>query len=234
MRPWPARALPVKPVQSTPPFRTWPRFHPPLQQYRAFAINRADVLPKVTNWATKHGVSLGIGAGSFATIRLSAIAKSAVGAKFSPTPTFYSPHVTDFFTRHEHTLTEYKLFQYKQKLADPFWIRTICTKPSEWKPVVRNAARRRLREGMRQALAEKGWTLEGRLVPSPPSQPGTQPQLRGCLHVLVYDVSVALRLDRETCVAIGREIVGGIERLQGGRERDKSDHTSRHKRKASG
>jgi hypothetical protein len=161
-------------------------------------------------------------------------------AKYSPMRTFYPPHVTDFFTGQEHPITAYKLFQYKKKLVDPLWIRTACTTHQGWKPVVRNTARRHVREAVRLALAERGWAFGGQQVGitplpgprtppcregrgvkgqsegQPAGQPGGQPELRGSLTVIVLDAPAFLRLDRDRCLAIGREIVGTVENCNAG------------------
>ncbi|MBE3111911.1 MAG: hypothetical protein IMZ46_15640, partial [Acidobacteria bacterium] len=175
----------------------------------------APPLNKARSWAAAHNVGFSPEA---KTKKLLTDAGTRLNFKFSPRPCFSLNHVNNFFTGFQHTMTEYWLYRYEEKLAEPLWVHIMGA--TSVKPVVRNCARRRVREGLRTALAEKGYTLEGRVVEGGEGEDkgpqGGEPkaELRGTIFVNVADPMYTFNQYKEIHVEVGREIVRAVESQQ--------------------
>lgn len=130
-----------------------------------------------------------------------------------------------FFTGfHQHVLTEYRLYQYGEKLAEPLWVHIMGSHTV--KPVVRNFARRRVRQGLFAALAERGYTPEGRVVDtgiqeeedgSKTKRQTPRTDLKGTISLQVTDPVAVMNLESEKYLEIGREVVRSVESKQSAR-----------------
>ncbi|SPO00175.1 uncharacterized protein DNG_03024 [Cephalotrichum gorgonifer] len=168
------------------------------------------LLPSVLRWAHEHNVGF---VGELKTVKLaSKKGAKALTVKYSPRQTFSWHHITQYFTHHEHTMTEYWLYRYEEQLADPLWLQ--LTGSTSVKPVVRNFGKRRIRQGIHAAMAERGYTPVGKVAEvEAADDAGARPtrELKGTVSVTVHDPLLAFSFDRETCLEIGREIVRHVE-----------------------
>ena len=170
----------------------------------------SNINSKVLSWARAHGV------GTPPVLRqqkLRTPAAKTLSFKFAPQQVFRASHVFNFFMGWGHVLTEYWLYRYEEMLAEPLWVHISGSLGV--KPVVRNFARRRVREGIRTALAERGYTLNGKAIGGADGGKGAPVQeLKGTISVYVNDPVSTVNLEREDYVEIGREIVSIVESRQ--------------------
>lgn len=136
--------------------------------------------------------------------------------KFSPRHVFRSYH-THLFMGHQKVATAYTLYRYEQCLGVPLWIHIDGSHNP--RPVVRNFARRRVREGIRAALAERGYTFEGRVADAGETgtggaQDAPKKDLKGTVFLYVKNPVTVFNQSREKHIQVGREIVSWVESRQ--------------------
>lgn len=180
------------------------------------------ILPSVIRWAHQHNVGF---PDELKSTKLKGAGAGSIQLKYSPRQVFRPYHVPQFFTGfHQHVLTEYRLYKYGEKLAEPLWVH--ITGSYSVKPVVRNFARRRVRQGLFAALAERGYAPEGRVAEegnqggeggSKTGQRAPGADLKGTISLQVTDPVAVMSLESEKYLEIGREIVRSVESKQSAR-----------------
>lgn len=171
--------------------------------------------PRVVTWADHHNVAF---PQEHKLAKLNSPSGRRLQFRFSPQPVFRHSHVHNYFLGFGHVLTEYRLYRYEKLLADPLWVHISSS--SHVKPIVRSFSRRRVREGIRAALAERGYTLEGRRAVGSEGgerdgrRRGSKSELKGTIWVHVMDPVFTFNHPKETHVAVGREIVDYVESHQ--------------------
>lgn len=164
--------------------------------------------PMVVDWAGRHNVGF---PEELKRAKLQSKPGRRLQVMFSPRPVLRLWHVLAHFTGLQGVLTEYWLYRYEEQLSEPLWLH--LTASHNVKPVVRNFARRRVREGIREALAEKGYTFGGKVAEGGEGgaggarRDGPMGELKGTIHVHVNDPVFTFNHDKKTHVEFGREIV---------------------------
>lgn len=194
----------------------------PTPRGRPFNTSRGPaIFPIVTRWAHQHNVGF---PDELKSAKLK-VGGASIQFKHSPRQVFRPYHVPQFLSGlHQNVLTEYQLYKYGEKLVEPLWVH--ITGSYQVKPVVRNFARRRLRQGLFAALAERGYTPDGRVAEagSQGEESGGKtgrrapgPGLKGTISLQVTDPIAVLNLESEMHLEIGREIVKSVESKQSAR-----------------
>lgn len=173
------------------------------------------ITPKAATWARAHNVGF---PGELKVVKLrSPTDRQGLTFKFAPRQVFRAHHVYDMFTGYEKVGTAYTLYRYELGLDSPLWIHIEGSHSP--KPIVRNFARRRVREGIRAALAEKGYTFEGQVAGAGKGEAGgaqnpRKRDLRGTVMIQVQDTVTNASKSKERHIAYGRQVVSSIEEQQ--------------------
>lgn len=125
--------------------------------------------------------------------------------------------MNQILTGYEKVATSYTLYRYEQRLEDPLWIHIEGThNPSV---VVRNTARRRVREGIRAALVEMGYTIDGKVAGPKERETGAargspKRDLKGTIEIFVQQPVEVAAKSKDRHLAFGKQVIEHMEQVQ--------------------
>lgn len=185
------------------------------------------IISKVAIWATQHNVGY---PKEMKQLHLKADVRRTIMVKYAPRPTFRIYHIP-MFMHTEHVLVEYWLYKYEKQLSEPLWIHIIGS--TSVKPIMRNHTRRKIRQGIHAALAEKGWAADGTIakVQTGRDRAARKPpdfELKGSITIWIFDSASVLNSDPAKWLEVGRHIVRQVEAKQHTKARKKINPSNRH------
>lgn len=176
--------------------------------------SETGITPKASAWAKKHNVGFPT---ELQTVRLREPPdRQGLVFKLARRRVFRAHHMYDMFTGYEKVGTAYTLYRYEQRLGSPLWLHIEGSHNP--KPIVRNVARRRVREGIRAALEERGYTFEGKVADEKGEAGGAwnrrKQELRGTVEIFVQDPVTVANKSKERHIEFGRHVIRCIEEKQ--------------------